>query len=363
MKPEILQNNHQVYKKLSRFVVEQFLTKSDYQENIEYGPLEINDFSICFGINVQGNSTPEGVYVKIPKADLYKKARREIMPLTDKDLKAAEEEYHSLIHLSKFWKADDIQVRFVEPLGFLNEYNAIVTSRVYADYIFRTFRRWDLMGKLQPGTHQDPMHNMLFRIGTALFRFHQTSIHDNVFRVDETLGTIKHYCAHLDTFKVSRAFLDNIIASVETLRGFKASTHLTKTLKGLDVRNILIDKAGNIFMLDPGRMKDDYKEADLARFLVTCRILYWGSILFFLQISPKRSYEESFLRGYYGSHERDEKILGVFIIKDLVKHWYLAHIALQLKQWPIFFKYFLKHTYINPFYKRQIAVEVANLEK
>lgn len=77
------------------------------------------------------------------------------------------------------------------------------------------------------------------------------------------------------------SFLNDIVKRLARLKDYTVNAHSTRTLKGLDIRNILIDKGGLLRILDPGKMKRDCIEADLARFLVTCRILYWGSMLFF----------------------------------------------------------------------------------
>jgi len=54
-------------------------------ENIEFGPLEVNYFSICFWINATIDTVQKGVYVKIPKFILYNKGYEQIMPLTNYD--------------------------------------------------------------------------------------------------------------------------------------------------------------------------------------------------------------------------------------------------------------------------------------
>lgn len=357
------EGNEQVYKKLSAMVTDQFITKSNIAGNIKCGHLEINDFSICFGIDLLGDHGPKGVYVKIPKADLYKKKKKEIIPLTDEDRRFAQEEYQSLIHLSKLWRSNDSSVSFVKPLEFIKEYNAIVTEKVYATDLFKLFRRRDLIRRLNSDNKNDPMHSILFRIGTALSRFHQNSKKEVRFNPNEMVSKVNNYCSPLKSFETDHNFLNNIIARLLKFEDYMPPTHITHTLKGLDLRNILIDKEKKLFMLDPGKMKENYIEADLARFLVTCRILYWGSVVFFSGICPDGSYEESFLQGYYGGKERNNKLLAILIIKEFFKHWLMAYEALQLKQWPGAIKYLVRKTYIEQFYKRQLAVEIADLER
>ncbi|MCK4826225.1 hypothetical protein KA005_61355 [bacterium] len=353
--------NKQLYEKLSQCVVHKFLSGYSSLRGIEYGPLEINCFSICFWVDVPIHNGRRGVYVKIPKIILYKKENEKIMPLSDDDRELAEDEYRSLVHLSRYWHNDYIDVRFVKPLGFLKEYNAIITERFYAKHFFEIFRQFDLKRRFTK--KGDSIHLVMSRLGMALSKFHQTSISECKFNIESILMKMESYCSQLKLFGLTPEFIDNIIFKLGTLHSLEIYTHHTNTLKGFDVRQVFIDKDGSVFILDPGKMKTDYKEMDLARFIVTCRILYWGSMLFFLRMSPDRSYEESFIQAYYGSNKRPDKVLCLLTIKELLKHWRMAYTVLGLKQWPSLIKEFLKKTYIDPFYKWQINAELANLER
>lgn len=353
--------NEQIYNELSKYVVDKFLTGVSSLERIECGPLEINCFSVCFGVNAISHKDRRGVYVKIPKIILYRRENEKIMPLSDDDKELAENEYRALVYLSRYWCNDDLNVRFVQPLGFLKEYNAIITERFYAKHFFEMFRRFDLKRRLKKGT--DSTHLVMARLGKALSKFHQTAIRECKFDVESVLIKMESCCSQLKSFGVAPEFIDKTVLRLRKLNSLKIYTHHTNTLKGFDVRGVFVDKDGIVFMLDPGKMKTDYKEMDLARFIATCRILYWGSILFFLRMSPDISYEESFIRAYYGNNKGQDKILCLLIIKELLKHWRMAYVVLGLKQWPPLIKKSLKRKYIDPFYKWQITVELANLER
>jgi hypothetical protein len=125
----------------------------------------------------------------------------------------------------------------------------------------------------------------------------------------------------------------------------------------LDIRNILEGENGGLFILDPGKIKLDYQEADLARFLVTCKILYWGSLGLLWPMVPDISYEESFIRGYYGKRPMKTKLLSLLTTKELFKHWYMAYVVLRLKPWPQGLKRIIKKVYIDRFYKNQLSIE------
>ncbi|HRR39872.1 MAG TPA: hypothetical protein P5244_01435 [Syntrophales bacterium] len=326
------------------------------------GKLEKNDFSICFPLDlydVNGRTKKRSLYVKIPKDDLYKRREREIMPLTDRDRTSGRKEYESLLFLNSIEKTWGDGLEFVKPVLFFDDYNAIVTERVFGRDLLIPFRKEVLKDRilhLQCGTF---IRDSLFLLGRVVSAYHRRTQREispdwgKVFEKIEKYGTLlKNYSSADDLpvlFQGLRRSMEEAIPRSVTV----------KTLKGLDVRNVLIDEAGGMVVLDPGRMKDDCPEADLARFIVTCRIIFWGSMWFFIRLTPDAAYEGSFLEGYksYGG-KFDQKLLRVHIIKELAKHWYLAHVALDLKNWSYVLKKMLRAIYINPFYKFQLMKEV-----
>ncbi|KKL74475.1 hypothetical protein LCGC14_2064540 [marine sediment metagenome] len=358
MKKTSCQDNHMLHKKLSELVDNNYIAERGIQGNVSYGKLVVEDFSSHFWVDAEDSSVKRGVYVKIPKASIKK---RNVMPISEGDIKLAEEEYKSLVYLSRFWDSNDINVKFIRPLDYIRAFNAIVTERAYAGDILAVFRRFDGRRKLRAGGHSDLMNGYLFRIGTALSRFHNRSVSKEKDTLDEVVGKVEHYLSQLEPLLIKHALLNRIRAMFVEHRNKEISCHKTTNLKGLDIRNVLVDRSHRIFLLDPGRIKVDFKEADLARFLVTCKILYWGSLQFFLGYTPHPSYKRSFLHGYFNKDKRLDDILLLMIIKELLKHWCMAHTALELKRWPAPFKRFLEVTFINSFYERQLENELIKL--
>ncbi len=356
---EKIPDNLEVYAALSALVAKEVFGMNVNSDHLLLSPLKVDDFSSGFSIDLLSNSQQRGVYIKIPKADF---SRDHIFPITSDDRRLAEEEYRSLVTLSESWDSPDIKVNFVKPLNFITNYNAIITERVYAKDLFKFFRKYDLLRKIGLAKNHDPMYDILGRIGKALSRFHEKSFKKKAFIIDETIFKIRNYCLQLSRFGVEEHILNPIIAKLDATKGYNSASHFTNTIKGLDIRNTLLDNNYNVFLLDPGRMRNDYKETDLARFIVTCRILYWGSLLFFLQLSPHVSYENIFLNGYYNNDDdHSGQILIIFIIKELFKHWLMAHNVIQIKKWPTPIKHFLKFSYIDRFYKNHLYQELNKL--
>ncbi len=345
-------SNAEVQIKLSGLVQSQVLGLSGLQERVSLGPLEVLDFSTCFSMEWQNGGRRRGVYIKIPKAEAQKKI---IWPLTAEDRQMADEEYRSLKILAQCWQGADLDVHFVNPLAFFPEYNAIVTERAYATDLFKRFRHFDLKQRWRQIKTKTPMHDTMFRLGKALSRFHQRFRQPEKFNWNHTATKIRNVCRQLYEIGAPKDWWQEIEQTIHLNNILCASTYVTNTIKGLDIRNMLIDQNGAVFLLDPGRMRLKYQEEDLARFLVTCRILYWGSPLFFLRLTPHNCYDASFLNGYYGEEEPSTLLIDIFILKELLKQWRMAYMALRQIWWPKPIKSFLKHTYIDPFYERQIS--------
>jgi hypothetical protein len=353
-------SNSHVHDALARYVGDTFLPGSGVQGSVERGPLEVNLFSVCFWMNTHEAGVQKGVYVKIPKRVLFQKGNEQVLPLSTADRTLAEDEYASLEHLSRHWGRDELRVRFVTPLAFLKDYNAIVTERVYARHFFTMFRRCHLRGIRR--RKSDQAHEVLTRLGAALAKFHRTSMRECPFDFDAVVEKMLGCCAEIKLFGAGSDFLDGVMGRLRTLRIPAATTHHTHTLKGFDVRQVFINEDRDVFLLDPGKIKPGYQEVDLARFIVTCRILFWGSLWLPLGVSPDASYEARFVESYYGTSVRPANVLGVLTIKELLKHWRMAYQVLEWRQWHPLIRAALGRTYIDPFFQRQVTVELGNLE-
>lgn len=346
--------NHQVYDAVSSSVRERFF---DNDRGVKFGPLEMNYFSFCFGAEISCQGLRKGVYVKIPKADLYIDGRSSIIPISEQDRQLARNEYESLSYLEQHWAAQDLRVFSPRPLCFLEEYNVIITERFYADELFQIFRNQDLKRRIKT-SHDCCMMEYMGRLGIALARFHQKDIVRCEVDLKPLISKMKTLVARLESLGADAGLMDRLGMKLFTLKTDRFNTSLTTTLKGIDIRNVFVDQKGILYLLDPGKMKRDWREMDLARFLVTCRILYWGSPLFFLRIAPLKVYEEQFLGSYYGVDGGYRVLLHLCIAKELLKHWEMAYLVLSLKPWTDNIKRCMKNRYIDPFYKMQISMEM-----
>ena len=153
------------------------------------------------------------------------------------------------------------------------------------------------------------------RLGSALGRFHQRSAQKALFRASDAIPKLQHYLRELRP--ITRSHLpDRVAHVVSDLASYETEGLQVTTLKGIDIRNVLLDERNSAFLLDPGRMKIAFREADLARFLMTYRILFWGNPLFAIGFRPDAAAEDAFLEGYYANSEPASKwLLSFFLLK------------------------------------------------
>lgn len=342
---------------LARLVVNEITGHALDKANTVIGPLVTNYFSFIFSIETHKHLKKQKLFVKIPKSDLRKRTKS-ILPISSADHRMAEDEVLSLRTLSDHWHSEDMGVSWARLRGFFPQYNAIVTDAVQGDDALVIFRQLDVRRRL--GSKKDclRLRGAMARLGATLGRFHQRNSQPAVFRVGETIPKLARYCHDLE-LSTRSPLPSHIIQALSSIDGLEIEALEVSTLKGIDIRNVLIDEQDRMFLMDPGRIKRAVREADLARFIMTYRILYWGSGLFLLGLRPDSQAEEAFLDAYYSnSMPPSPKLLSLFLIKEQIKHWHTAIDSLRLLPWTKPLKRLVEAAYVNPYYTRQLTMEL-----
>lgn len=348
--------NEQAQAILGQYVEKLMLGEERETAFVEISPLARNNFSFTFSVGVTTLGGRRNVFVKIPKIDM-RGSMASILPITFKDKDLAKEEESSLKLLDEKWQADDLGVSWVKLCGVFPEYNAIITERIFADEAFAIFRRFDLRRRF--GFRQDGqrLRRSMARLGAAFGRFHHANSRPVVFRLAEALPKLEFYCREI-TASTGSLWPERVLGQLQSMGDMEVAGIEVPTLKGIDIRNVLIDGQDRLYLLDPGRTKITHRESDIARFLMTYRILYWGSKLLLLVREPDQKAEASFLESYY-SHSQPAcpQLLNFFLLKEQLKHWHTALDSLQRRPWPSPLKYIVAKVYVNPFYSRQITAQ------
>lgn len=354
--------NREFQQTVAKAVIERVTNLPLQKVRYEISSLMRNYFSFVFSITTSSESDVSTFFVKIPKEDLRQSSNK-IAPLSKTDLSLAEEEVNSLRLLADQWQSEDLAVSWVNLRDYLPWYNAIVTDAVGGKEALELFRKWDLSRRIGFRKGHKNLIDAMSRLGKSLGRFHQANSTASVFKFSELMPKLKHYCIKLESI-TGNSKPGQIIEKLNALQSLKIDTIHVPTLKGIDIRNILVNKDNGLYLLDPGKVKYTYCEADLARFVMTYRILYWGSSLFFLGLQPDPKAEESFLDSYYAiNRSLDIKLFRIFMIKEQLKHWHTALTSLAMRPWSKLLREVVAATYVNPYYIKQLSCELKTVTK
>jgi hypothetical protein len=330
-----------------------------YETLKEYGPIEINAYSITFWIIYQGSDGQKILYIKIPKYIFYNKKIDILSPVTKFDRELAKNELKSLEILSKAWDISN-GVSFVKVIAYIEEYNAILTEHVLGVFLFKEFRKSDLQKKYKT-PHNDKTMIGLYKFGKSVKSFHENSSVSSILNTQDIINKFNNYFIFLKSTGVSSKYLNSFIDIFIHSTNAEYHTLTSDNLKGIDIRQIFISDNQSLYVIDPGKLSQGHNEIDLARFIVTCRIIYWGTLKGFFRYGPHPSYEEKFLHGYFGKDFSRSKSLHIFILKEYIKHWKLVHSGILRRKWPFFIKYIIKKLYVDPFFKFHITKELSKL--
>jgi hypothetical protein len=325
---------------------------------VAVGPLEINDFSGCFWIDrLEAGRVTDGVYVKLPKHAMLEARHLPVFPMTTRDLANASAEYESLTRLQIALAGSSVQ--FVRPRAFLADAGAVVTERVRGRDAFPEFREWDRAARAGDSTAAARARGHLADIGAMLAKAHADEATPTTITIETLVAKVRRLAGGLRRQgAVPGRLLDEIPRRTEPGLSERHATVATIALKGIDIRNLLW-KGERLVSLDPGAMKRSVREADLARFNFTLRILYWGELAFARGMTPRPAMEAAVLEGY--DYDADPRLLGWFLLKESLKHWAMAYTTIRVKGWPTPMKWSARRFYVDAFYSRMTARCMAEL--
>jgi len=130
----------------------------------------------------------------------------------------------------------------------------------------------------------------------------------------------------------------------------RQQSRLVPGIRGFEIRNML--SAGTkILLFDPGRLRLEPPEADLARFLVSLRLIAWGTSLFVVGLKT-RWIEAAFLDAYRESHPIDEDWLRFLVTREVLWNWETSREALAVRPWPGYLRSLVRAAYLEPGFRR-----------
>lgn len=309
------------------------------------GKVQLNYFSLVFPFEAQEHGgLKEYLFCKCPKTDPGKNS---LFPLSEADSRLGKNEYESLTFLNDNWP-QDFNVSYVKVHDFLPEVNALILDYFQGDELYKRLRKEDLMSRLFLRGKKIG-GNILFRIGQSHALFHKNSQQKPYSTANSLLTKVRHYRGILSKNGVSDC---NLFDEIESqLASEFPSSGFVQGLKGIDIRNMLISTSnGAVRIIDPGALKTEEAESDMARFITTLKILYWGSPLLFLKLLPHPYFTTAYLSGYTSIRDFSKARLHQYMLKEILKHWCMGYVALSLKPYVKFTRSLLRRTYLDRFY-------------
>lgn len=203
------------------------------------------------------------------------------------------------------------------------------------------------------------MQAVMLRMGEAMRLFHDHTSSPAEFDGRILREKLVRYAHALTTVVADTSILPHVLEVADRVASVRRPMHVACTLKGIDIRNLLLTDDDCVFLLDPGKRKLTWPEADVARFLTTFRILWWGSPAFLFGLRPDAAAETAFLNAYDESGQHVVLLRRAQMIKELLKHWHTARDSLRLKPWPALAKRAVARSWIDPFYAGQLRAEIA----
>ncbi len=297
------------------------------------------------------------IYCKIPKAN-WKISTVDGILREDYEAskEMAEAEFHSLSCLhADFEGCPDRSLRVINPLGYLPEYNAIVTEGVErCAEIFELLRPWGNTTRINGETLR-----FLRKIGKWLGYLHaagtekdpngftrQASFSDQISEMQNTADE----AACMGLAGRLPEYIDKLSSKIR----HNPSGRHTLTVEGFELRNFITD-GGAVFFLDPGHIRTGPAYEDLARFTASLSLLYWGKINFLRDYRNEEAFISSFVESYEdecGRVERD--VLNIYLAKQFIKLWIDGIKVLQFKNYGKPLQRIINRFYMERFFSRRL---------
>ncbi len=323
--------------------------------DIVFGQAMLDYYSLCFPAELRNSrGVQRSLYCKCPRAAAPEVTS--ILPFTEADRGLAGYEVESLRLLERYWHSPHDAAQFVKIYLYVSEVNCLVLERVFGEEFYPVARRQDVRTKL--GLRDDVSIAPILRAtGAALARFHNEAP-AGAEQSASLDSKVERYLSDLQNWGLASQAAQEVRMAWKNCSREMQNSSSVATLKGLDIRNLLVKAPDKGMLIDPGRIKTGEAESDLGRFLATLRLLYWGSPLLFLHCVPSAKLEGAFLDAYAEMRAYSASKLKLYFVKELTKHWWMAYSALQVKRYPALIRELLRKVYIDAFFKALILKEL-----
>lgn len=302
--------------------------KMDTSLNVEITSFEERKQSFLYELEVGGRK----YFLKIRKHSFQRKKDFE-KAIHDKLMReSTQNEWEALNYYYNITEKEDCPVNFIKPTAYIEELNGIVTEKVEGKDLWRV---------LKSGRKKEYVKKSIRKAGEGLSYLHK-----------EIKGGSES--AEFNVNSTGNEYLDGKVGRVfEKYTGHPAPVVLGAPVS--DIRDIFVSHDNEVYFLDLERLEEMVVYRTVARIIASLKLIRQGDLLFpFKKIDE--SYEEEFLRGYFGDGGYDEGLLNAFMLEALTmfyNHALKKIDYMNISRIPVI-SAMVKKFYIDRFYYREI---------
>ncbi len=314
------------------------------------GPVEVDYWSISYKLAFPERS----IFVKIPKVDRYEAdVAAVVMDQLARESAQVEFDGFRQIHKIGDWPTGCAAVR---PLEYVPSFNSILTEYVPSEDLFRQCRRAVFRSILPLASKTPNVHLSLNRCGAWLRHFQRVQKNTGPIQAGsaQLLADIRLWSAEIKEMCVYRPLVDSVLGRLEK-NPWSQELPAARACEGFEVRNVIVDRTGTIRIVDPGQISRSSGFEDVAHFLVSLTMLFWGTPALWLGIFSSRPYRQSFLDGWEpGDRKVDRVLIAWFETWEWFREWREACRVVAQKPYSLPVRRLLRAAYVDGFFLNRI---------
>ena len=299
------------------------------------------------------SSAFKSFFIKMPRAVMNRNLRSIPAP-TASDLTIASREYCAAEYLVERWNG--MSTSFLRPVWWSERSGVLVYPWRNSQLVFEMLRA---------STTQDTdetVCEIIGHVGRDLARYHLRSLEWSDGPHERIAAKFRRFSADLEQTVGCHRLSDSLHGIVDSVLRTTEPIAFSPVIKGLDVRNIMYADEYGVELFDPGHISWHPTYTDIARFVVSCRMIWWGTRVFASDYRAADNAVTAFLSAYESELPIDQTLLRLFTLRELLKQWGMCQRVTKAKQYPRLVESVVNRVYVDRPFSRLVLGEMRHLE-
>jgi hypothetical protein len=305
--------------------------------------IESRYHSSILPFTLEANGGSREFLVKFPKAKMGRGFTR-VPERTSEDIEVSRQERDAITALATTWQGKSSS--YIAPLFYDDQTGGLVYPVI--------------AGKDLIELPYGQVKSLAKSLGTDLASYHGAQQVTGAFPVPATMQKVTSILDDL----VATSGMSVGLMVMRFLDGIRktagSSAALVPAIKGFELRNARLGLDRRLWLFDPGKLKTEPRETDIARFLVSCQMFFWGRARFVTD-APSGELDRAFLEAYSAENDYDRVLLDLFVTREIMKNWLISIRVTELKRIPSWVKQALIRFYVNPGFSRLLRQHLSIL--